>query len=535
LPLLKLDDQRLAARVRGGDDAAFAALYERHHAALLAFCRHMLGNREDGEDAVQQTFLRAHRALAAGKVPDAVRSWLFAIARNRCLTLIAARRSAAVPVEEVEVSFDGLADEVRARADLRQLVADLGRLPQDQRAALVLSELGDWSHVEIADALGCAPGKVKALVFQARTTLIADRDARETPCDDIRRELSVASGGALRRGPLKRHLRQCDPCRAFQVAVGQQRAGLATILPVAPSAGLMAAVLGGGGGAGASGAGLSGAAGSSGAGAATVATSGAAVATAGGIAVKAVLAKVALTAAVAAGGAVAVEQSAHHAAPPRPAAAVAAAAATPAPAEVGTRVVASRIAGPAATPVPVAVAPSERAAPPEALPPEAAESTEVVARRRRVRRALRRRGRATLETLGAVQTRGVDPATRPRRTRPAGAPAPAAAPGRPVRVRPRRRRPAAPVPTGSATPAPRPRANGLPAPGAVPVPRPRPRPRPRALPAPTVSPDPTATPTPRRQPRRDPPAPTPTPTETSAPTETSTPEPTASPTETPTP
>ena len=202
--LLRLDDRRLAARVGAGDEAAFAVLYERHQRALLSFCRHMVGNREDGEDALQQTFLRAHRALAAGQVPDSMRSWLFAIARNRCLTLISARRSAAVPVEEVEVSFDGLSDEVRSRADLRELVADVGRLPDDQRAALVMSELGDFSHVEIADAIGCQPGKVKALVFQARTSLIADRDARETPCDDIRAELAVASGGALRRGPLKR-------------------------------------------------------------------------------------------------------------------------------------------------------------------------------------------------------------------------------------------------------------------------------------------------------------------------------------------
>ena len=47
-----------------GDAAAFEALYDRHHAALLAFCRHMVGNREDGEDALQQAFLRAHKALA---------------------------------------------------------------------------------------------------------------------------------------------------------------------------------------------------------------------------------------------------------------------------------------------------------------------------------------------------------------------------------------------------------------------------------------------------------------------------------------
>ena len=91
--LQQLDDSRLAARVRAGDEAAFEVLYDRHHASLLAFCRHMLSSREDGEDALQQTFLRAHRALRAGRLPDAVRPWLFAIARNRCRTMLAMARS----------------------------------------------------------------------------------------------------------------------------------------------------------------------------------------------------------------------------------------------------------------------------------------------------------------------------------------------------------------------------------------------------------------------------------------------------------
>ena len=242
--LRRLSDEGLAALVARGDAAAFEALYDRHHAALLAFCRHMTGSREDGEDALQQTFLRAHRALLADRAPDAVRPWLFAIARNRCRTLLAARRPA-VPAEEVEVAFDGLADDVRRRADLRELVADLGRLPEDQRGALVLHELGDLSHSEIATVIGCAPEKVKALVFQARTALVADREARATPCEEIRGQLETARGGLLRRGPLRRHLRQCAPCSSYRLVVAQQRAGLAIILPVAPSAGLKAAILGG--------------------------------------------------------------------------------------------------------------------------------------------------------------------------------------------------------------------------------------------------------------------------------------------------
>jgi RNA polymerase sigma factor (sigma-70 family) len=293
--LQRLDDDRLAALVRAGDDAAFEALYDRHQPSLLAFCRHMVGNREDGEDALQQTFLRAHRALTERRPPDAVRPWLFAIARNRCRTLLAARRDAAVPVEELEPSFDGLADDVRRRADLRELLADLARLPEDQRGALVLAELGDLSHTDIATVIGCPPTKVKALVFQARTALIAERNARSTPCEDIRGQLELARGGVLRRGPLRRHLRQCDPCRAYQAVVARQRAALAWILPVAPSAGLKAAVLGGAGASGAGGTaaaiGIAGASGAAGTGAVL-----------GGVGIKGLVATVAVTATVAGAG-----------------------------------------------------------------------------------------------------------------------------------------------------------------------------------------------------------------------------------------
>ncbi len=146
-------------------------------------------------------------------------------------------------MEDVEPSFDGLADGVALRADLRELVADLGRLPEDQRAALVLFELGGLSQAEIASSIGVPAGKVKALVFQARAELMAERDARSTPCATIREELAVARGGALRRGPLRRHLNHCEPCQAYRAAVATQRAGFALILPVAPAIGLKAGVL----------------------------------------------------------------------------------------------------------------------------------------------------------------------------------------------------------------------------------------------------------------------------------------------------
>jgi RNA polymerase sigma factor (sigma-70 family) len=250
----RLGDDRLAVLAAAGDARAFETIYDRHHRALLGFCRHMLGTLEEAEDALQQTFLRAHRALAARGAPVELRPWLYTIARNCCLTMLSARRPVVDDERELAGSTEGLGEQVQARADLREVVADVERLPEDQRSALVLAELADLSHEQIAEVIGVRTPKVKALIHQARTTLIAEREARETPCEEIREQLATARGGALRRGPLRRHLRLCVGCQAYRTAVGEQRRALALVLPVTPSLGLKASVLGAasaGGGAGA--------------------------------------------------------------------------------------------------------------------------------------------------------------------------------------------------------------------------------------------------------------------------------------------
>ena len=203
-------DERLVALVRDGSEPAFEAMYERHHRGILAFCRHMLGSPQEAEDAVQHTFLAAYRNLLASEKPIVLRPWLYAIARNRSLSILRARRERPASDEEVlEVATEGLGAQVERRQDLREVLADLGRLPDEQRGALVLAELGDLSHEEIADVIGVGKGKVKALVFQARESLAAGREARETPCAEVREELATARSAALRRAPLRRHLDEC--------------------------------------------------------------------------------------------------------------------------------------------------------------------------------------------------------------------------------------------------------------------------------------------------------------------------------------
>jgi RNA polymerase sigma factor (sigma-70 family) len=250
--LLRLaSDERLVERARAGSESAFEAIFDRHHRGILAFCRHMLGSVEEAEDAVQHTFLAAYRELAGSNNRTIqLRPWLYTIARNRCITTLRTRRRESAGAL-VEPSTEHLAAEVDRRNDLRELLRDVAGLPEDQRAALVLSELGDMGHDEIAEVLGCRREKVKALVFQARSSLIASRTARETPCAEIREQIAVLRGGSLRRTELRRHLRECAGCREFRDQVRTQRRDLAVVLPVAPTVGLKAAVLGGGAGAGA--------------------------------------------------------------------------------------------------------------------------------------------------------------------------------------------------------------------------------------------------------------------------------------------
>jgi RNA polymerase sigma factor (sigma-70 family) len=229
-------DQCLVAQVRAGSERAFEALFDRHHRAIVAFCRHMLGSTEEAEDAAQLTFLAAYRELVRAEPPFALRPWLYAIARHRCLSALRARREC--PVGAVpEPATDHLAAETAAREDLRMILADVARLPHDQRAALILAELGDVSHADIARILTCPRTKVKALIFQARASLAASRTARETPCAEIRAQLATLRGGALRRATLRRHLHECPGCRAFRKQLRSQRRALGLLLPLFGSGG----------------------------------------------------------------------------------------------------------------------------------------------------------------------------------------------------------------------------------------------------------------------------------------------------------
>src|SRR3954452_16491890 len=162
--------------------------------------------------------------------------------RKRCLSMLRARREQP-SADAVDAVSDNVLNDIEHREDLRALLADVTKLPDDQREALVLAEVGDLSHSDISRILGCEVSKVKSLVFQARTALIDRRTARETPCAEIREQLATLRGGALRRSHLRHHLEACPGCSEYREEIRRQRAMLALALPVVPTAALRANVL----------------------------------------------------------------------------------------------------------------------------------------------------------------------------------------------------------------------------------------------------------------------------------------------------
>jgi hypothetical protein len=236
-------ERGLVARVRAGEDAAFEALFDCYHRSLRALCHHMLGSREEAEDVVQHTFLAAYRGLCAGDDVVGLKPSLYTIARNRCLSVLRARRE--------DVGLDDSAWRPRGWQP-RLTVAppcacscatsSVLRPISERRSCSSSSATIRMRRSRPSSASGAQ--KVKALVFQARETLMGLRAARETPCAHVREQLATLTGSALRGSAIRRHVEQCAGCAQYEAEVRSQRAALAIVLPVAPAAGLKAAVLG---------------------------------------------------------------------------------------------------------------------------------------------------------------------------------------------------------------------------------------------------------------------------------------------------
>jgi RNA polymerase sigma factor (sigma-70 family) len=231
---------------------SFAGIYRRYHQGLYRYCLAILGNREDAQDALQNTMIKAMRALEGEKRQIKLKPWLYRIAHNESVDLLRKRH----PTEEVDVELaavgPGAAETAETRERLRGLIADLEELPDRQRGALVMRELSGLSFEQIGASFDTSPAVARQTVYEARLGLRQMEEGREMSCEHVMRALSDADGRIVRRRDIRAHLRACPACRAFRDGIGRRRRELAALapLPALAATGLLQGILGGGSGAG---------------------------------------------------------------------------------------------------------------------------------------------------------------------------------------------------------------------------------------------------------------------------------------------
>ena len=247
-PTSLFGDSRLVNLASRGEPRAFTAIYERYHQELYRYCRVLLGTHDDAQDALQSTMASVMRALPGESRSIALRPWLYRIAHNEAMTLLRQRHPHAELERVPEHSQPYVELPVEERERLRQLVGDLEALPERQRAALTMRELSGFGYAEIAAMLDTSEGAARQTVYEARAALQDLSEGREMECEHARELLSAGDRRVLRGRRLRAHLRSCDGCTGFELAIAQRRSDLQAIAPALPAAAassILAALAGG--------------------------------------------------------------------------------------------------------------------------------------------------------------------------------------------------------------------------------------------------------------------------------------------------
>lgn len=173
----QLRDDQLTARAATGDLQAFEALVRRYQLPIYRLCLRMLGNRADAEEAAQDTFLMAWRALSRFRGESLFSTWLYRIATNRCLKHLQRRLETDGPLPERASDYGNPEEELEADQRLRATTAAIGRLTPEQRAVFLLREVEGMQYGEIAAVMGITVSAVKSRLSRARVELANSLEA----------------------------------------------------------------------------------------------------------------------------------------------------------------------------------------------------------------------------------------------------------------------------------------------------------------------------------------------------------------------
>ena len=171
-------DALLVARIRSGDDDAFESLVERYQMPLYCYLRGFVGDAEQAQDLVQETFLRAYQALGRLEDPGRLRSWLYRIAHNQACSALRRRRL----ISWLPLSFGQRASMPppdRNTVEAARVEAALAQVPLEQRAPLLLHLVAGFSYAEIAAMLETTEGAVRMRISRGRATFRAAYGAGE--------------------------------------------------------------------------------------------------------------------------------------------------------------------------------------------------------------------------------------------------------------------------------------------------------------------------------------------------------------------
>lgn len=234
-PRRLLGDDRLSRLAADGDRRAFATIYRRYHQEIYRYCLAILRNPEDARDALQNTMMKALGSLPGEQRQIALKPWLYRVAHNEAVTVLRQRPQLSPLEEATEPQGPSANQQAEDRIRLRELVSDLGSLPDRQRGALVMRELSGLSYSEIGSSFETSSAAAKQTVYEARAALHEIAGGREMGCEGVRGALSANDGRVLRGRKLRAHLRSCAECRSFRVAIERRRSDLAALAPPLPA------------------------------------------------------------------------------------------------------------------------------------------------------------------------------------------------------------------------------------------------------------------------------------------------------------
>jgi RNA polymerase sigma-70 factor (ECF subfamily) len=169
------EDARLVLAVRRGDSRAFDQLVRRHLAVAHRVAVRVLNDTHDAQDACQDAFIQALTHIESCERPEAFRSWLLTIVKNRAYNLVKSRRVRTTePLETVEGAVQGGDDPSRSayRAEVREKIDEaLVGLTEIQRNVMVMFDGEGWTHREIGERLGISEGSSRVHLHVARARL----------------------------------------------------------------------------------------------------------------------------------------------------------------------------------------------------------------------------------------------------------------------------------------------------------------------------------------------------------------------------